>query len=246
MTTQAQGQQGQGSGAAGQGESKGTEAKTFTQADLDAARAEGNSWKEKHSQLEGKFKGIDPDKWKTEQEELQTLRRSAAGNDPAKIQEVIDREKGELEKRYSGKYTEQEKRIEELQAEVKTLRVSNVGAQEAIAAGVNESELPLIQREIDAACDFQDGTIVVKDEKGNIRMSPSDPRKRMELKEFVKELEGRFPGCWKPKGQRGGKEQGNEGSAIPVDLSKMSQAEQRAYFEKNPKAADQIIGNARI
>lgn len=218
-------------------------------------------WQEKARRYEAqvtdyekRFKDIDPDRFQAALEENRILQRQLAEKDgtPERIEEVIEREKVELEKRYSSKYEELEQKLNNTVKENRYLRVTKEMMTQA-ANYFNSKELDLLEPLIDRFCDWseEDGKIIIKDEKGHPRYSKTNPRELMTSEEFFGELVDRYPALALPKGKGGTMRQGEingvSGDNMTPEKYLGLSAEQRASLspEVNEKMAGQIFNGKR-
>jgi hypothetical protein len=176
-------------------------------------------WQAKATNLEKKleaYKTIDPEEYKNLKEEVTILRRENAEGDPKKIDEVITKERTEIENKFRKQYGDSiealKKEKQEISSELDRLRVVNPAMLKA-ADVFNSTELSLIQMLIEKDLAFKDGQIIVKDEKGEPKLSPTNPRQLMSIDEYMEGLTAKYPGCAKPRGTAGSREAGTTRSA---------------------------------
>lgn len=174
----------------------------------------------------------DPEAVKAKLEDYENLRKDATGGDKAKIDKLIADSTKEIEGRFSGKLTEYETENGTLKKELKSLRVTNVAMQEA-AKHFNADGLPLLQHIIEQNTDFVDGQIVVL-EGGKPAVSKRDPRKQMDLAEYMEGLAASYPSLAKATVVSGGKPTGtiSKGSGMrlsPQQFAQLGANDQQAY-----------------
>lgn len=216
------------------------------QPDVAALQAEVSKWKDKAQTFEAENTNYkkeygwikDVNKVKADLSAFEQMQRENAGGDPKKIQEIVDREVLKVKDQFSGKITELEQAGVQKDRDLKTLRVTSVAMQEA-AKHFNADGLPLLQSVIDAATDWVDGKVVVT-EGGKPRVSAKDPRKNMELPEFMEILAGQYPSLAKSQATSGGKPTGttyaNGGTRLtPAEFGRLDAQRQREYITALPK-----------
>lgn len=189
----------------------------------------------------------DPDAVKAKLEDYENLRKDATGGDKAKIDQLIADKSKELEGRFSGKLTEYETENSTLKKELKSLRVTNVAMQEA-AKHFNADGLPLLQHLIEQNTDFIDGQIVVI-ENGKPAVSKRDPRKQMDLAEYMESLAAAYPSLAKATVVSGGKPTGtiSKGGGTrlsPQQYAQLSGPDQQAYVRGlDPQEQTQFLNS---
>lgn len=165
-----------------------------------------------------KFKGIDPVEYGALKDEVSILRREQAKGDPGKLDELLAKEKQELEKRFGTKFTEYEGENKQLKSELQKLKVVNPALVKA--AGIfRDTELDLIQMKIEQELTLDGNEIVAKGADGKPLPSKLDPRKNMGLEEYLNNLAEKYPGAAKPKGVATGKESGATNGASGAGFS---------------------------
>lgn len=142
-------------------------------------------------QLE-RYKGIDPDAVKSMREDYELLRKESAAGDPKKIEKLLSDKESELNKRYGEKLTEYETRVKQSESELKNLRVTNVAMQKAASLFTDDS-LYFVKREVEQACDWDNGDIVVRGADGKPLPSKNDPRQNMGIEEYLTTLASKHP-----------------------------------------------------
>lgn len=209
------------------------------QAEITKLKDRAQTFEAKTVDYEKRFGWIkDPEKVKADLEAFDLLQREKAGGDPKEIQAIVDREVGKVKDSFSSKLTEYETKLGSTSKELKTLRVTNVAMQEA-AKHFNADGLPLLQKEIDANTDFVDGKVVIiKD--GKARDSEKDPRKPMELPEYMEILARQYPSLAKSQAVGGnkpeGKTYGNGGTRLTIDeYKRLDKNAKDAYFKALPE-----------
>lgn len=190
------------------------------------------------------FKDIDPEAYKAMKEDYDSMRKSSAGNDPKKIDEIVTSKVGEVERRFSNKITELEKRATSAEAKNKRLEVV-VPAMSEAAKLINSDALDLVQSLIERDLDFVDGQIIVKNADGTPKASEVDPRvTRMPLSEYLQNITNKYPSIAKPTVKTGTEKPGvnttstNKANVVvkpPTGFENWSQREQEKWFAANPE-----------
>jgi len=159
-----------------------------------------------------KFAGIDVEKYHAVLEDYDNLRKEKATGSREEIDALIEDKRKEIEGAYKTHLDEAKNKSLTLEKELKQLRVVDRAKTKA-AVKFNEDALDLIQNPIERDLDFIDGAIVVRDAGGELRRSPNDPSKNMDLDEYLDELASRFPSIVKSDYRGGGKPTGQTKSA---------------------------------
>lgn len=174
--------------------------------------------------------------------------RKTAAKTPEEIDAYLREKEGEIDKRFSGKLSEFETENGTLKSELNKLKLVNPAMLEA-AKVFRATELELIQHKIEQELILVDGKICVKGEDGKPKHSVTDPRKLMDVAEYLQTLAAKYPGAALPKGVVTGKEAGETSpaesttgaGAPPADFSTWSQERQKAWFVANPKALQSFM-----
>jgi len=116
--------------------------------------------------------------------------------------ELIKQKEKELREEFSQREEKLKTDLDKTSRELKAERVVKSGMIEA-AKHFNQDSLELIQGIVERSCDLEDGQIVVKNEKGEVRYSESNSRIPMSLSELMVELTKKYPSCAKPTGRQG-------------------------------------------
>lgn len=165
----------------------------------------------------------------------------AKEGDPDAIKKIKDEAQNkiaEIEERLN-------KQLSETSNALKHERVTK-GAIQAAAQYFNDDALDLIETKISKHCDWEDGQIVIKDEKGEIRYSETNRREKMTIDEFMKELASKYPSIAKPTGKPGTQQPGhktnsNDRTVSIAQLQAMTSAEQSEAFKKDPNLAREYL-----
>lgn len=149
------------------------------------------------------YKDIDPDEYRLLKTKLEEKEREAAEKDPQKMEELFQRK---LDKIRSELETERDGLREQLEglAKVnKTLAVTDKVMSE-IGSLFNTDAMKWIKKEVEESCDLdEDGSIVVKDDNGDVLYKGARP---MTLKEYGDYLVERYPSLAKASGVSGVKD----------------------------------------
>lgn len=185
---------------------------------------------------------------KVKEERDKMIDDKASTGDPEAIKKIKDE--------YQGKLAETEekfqKQLSESQNALKHERVTKQAIQKA-AQYFNDDALDLIETKIAKFCDWEDGQVVIRNEKGEIRYSENNKREKMGLDEFMKELTTKHPSCAKATSQPGTMTPGTKTSATGngkswnmAQVQAMTPSEQAQFFNANPDAAKQFLRNVSL
>lgn len=191
-----------------------------------------------------------------DQRELQRLKsakdeRDKMVDDKAKTgdPEAIERLKKELRDEFATREERLAADLAKTSKELKHERVVRTAISKA-AELFNADSLELIQSKIETSCDWEDGDIIVKDDRGEVRYSNKNKRERMTLEEYLGELREKYPSCAKPSGPSGtdngrAKSSVANGRAISFsELSGMSPEQQRKTL--TPESAAEILKGIKL
>lgn len=216
-----------------------------------SAQREADSIRETLNKREEKYKATEAElmdyevKLKEANKRLDALRKEKAASKP----EDLDAWRSEENKRIReeiGKEieTEREKRTR-LESELKELKV--VSKVFSVASDkFNKDVEEDVKERIRKACDIsEDGQVIVKDQKGNVRYSKTNVSKPMSIEEFIEEIAEQKP-SWVNKtvvsGAMGSAStKGASAGSVRRPAEGASKAEWKAYFEANPKEADALL-----
>lgn len=222
-TQQAQGNQGSQDGEQAQGSDESTKLREKNQR-LQGQLAE---LEKKYSQFSSIYKDVDPDEYKSLKTKLEEAERAAADKDPAKLEELFNRK---MDRYRSESETEKQRLLDQLgvlQKTNKSLAVTDKVMSE-VGALFNQDAIKFIKREVEESCDLdEDGTIVVKDDGGDVLYKGARP---MTLKEYGDYLADKYPSLAKASGVGGVKDlsPGQKSSARPSNRVPQSWAELQA------------------
>jgi hypothetical protein len=234
-----------------------TEDKTYTKAELDKAveseRAhaqkfedEAKEYKAKVDALSAKFKDIDVDKYNNTLKEINDLKKKDAGSDPAKLEALIEAARQEERERLDKTLKEKDDTLKNTSAELKRLKVIAPGAKLASEIFVNGA-LKYIEKEIEQFCEFDGEQIIIKDENGKVRFSPTDAKAKMTQAEFLSELAAAnsdiVKSTYKGTSHTGGEQSSTAIGSLTVDKFIKLSPEERAKlpFAERVKLEDQYF-----
>lgn len=196
------------------------------------------------------YKDIDPDEYKTLKQKLEEKEREAAEKDPQKMEELFQRK---LDKYRNEVETEKQSLKEQLEALAKvnkSLAVTDKVMSE-ISGLFNQDALKWIKREVEESCDLdEDGSIVVKDDSGDILYKGTRP---MTPKEYGELLVEKYPSLAKASGisgvkdatpgQRSAPRGGNKVPESWAELQAMPNAREvlERLKKENPAAVQKIL-----
>lgn len=189
------------------------ENKTVSVEEYNKAISQMQNWQAKATDYEKRYSGIDPDAVKAKLEDYELLRKERATGNPQEIDKLIKARELEAEMRVKKDYA---KKLEELEgmtskqaSELKQLRVTSVVMKEA-AEIFHPSALELIESVVTRDCDWSEEGIFVKGEDGKPKTSTQDPRRTMDVKEYLSTLAQKYEACAKPTAIPGGKQSGSK------------------------------------
>lgn len=154
-------------------------------AENERLRARAQNFEGKLTDFEKRFSGIDPDKVRRLEAELDDFKNKDAGGDKGKIEERINAAKEKIRAELGAQLEAAQGEANTLRGQVKELSV--VGKVFGDAAGKFVSKFhPFLKDQIRQFCDAdKEGNIIVKDSKGEIRYKGSKP---MSHADFIEEL----------------------------------------------------------
>lgn len=186
-------------------------------------------------------------KLKTAKEERDKMIDDKANTgDPDAVKRIKDEYQtklAELEENLNRKITEREN-------ELKHERVIKTANQKA-AQYFNDDALDLIESKIAKFCDWEDGEVIIKDDRGEVRYSQQNKREKMGLDEFMKELADKYPSCAKPMSKGGTQQPGQKvnGAGRTLTLNQvlaMNDADQRKAFAENKELAKEVLRTVKF
>lgn len=149
------------------------------------------------------YKDIDPDEHRTLKQKLEEKEREAAEKDPQKMEDLFQRKLDKIKSELESERDTLREQLEGLSKVNKTLAVTDKVMSE-IGGLFNQDALKWIKREVEDYCDLdEDGSIVVKDDSGDILYKGARP---MTLKEFGEHLVEKYPSLAKASGVSGVKD----------------------------------------
>ena len=157
----------------------------------------------KWNQFSSMYKDVDPDEYRQLKGKLEELEKTAASKDPQKLEEL-------WEKKLQKHRSESESQREKLEVELNQLRQKNksLAVTDKVMSEINglfnSDATKFIKREVEELCDLdEDGSIVVKDENGEVFFKGARP---LTVKEFGELLVEKYPSLAKASGVGGSKD----------------------------------------
>jgi hypothetical protein len=196
------------------------------------------------------YKDIDPDEYKNLKQKLEEKEREAAEKDPQKMEELFQRK---LDKYRNEVETEKQSLKEQLDALARVNK--NLAVTDKVMSDIsgmfNQDALKWIKREVEESCDLdEDGSIVVKDDSGDILYKGTRP---MTSKEYGELLVEKYPSLAKASGisgvkdatpgQRSSPRGGNKVPESWAELQAMPNAREvlERLKKENPAAVQKIL-----
>lgn len=198
-TQQAQGNQGSQDGEQAHGSDEAVKLREKNQ------RLQGQfaELEKKYNQFASMYKDVDPDEYKSLKAKLEEAERAAADKDPAKLEDLFNRKMDRYRSEVEAEKQRLIEQVELLQRTNKSLAVTDKVMGE-IGSLFNQDAMKFIKREVEESCDLdEDGTIVVKDDSGDILYKGARP---MTLKEYGEFLADKYPSLAKANGVGGVKD----------------------------------------
>lgn len=224
---------------------------TVSKADFDKVKDQMQTWMGKATDLEKKLNGRSLDSLIAAAEERDILAAQAAGSDPSKIQSEIERAKNGLREELGRKLDEKDSLISRQASQLKEMTVVDSVVKQA-GDKIYKNAADDFRSYVRTHCDLdEDGnTIIVKDDKGNVRYNGA---KKMTVDELITELESKRDHWFTNRTAAGGHDGGNKGSAATgekvttwAQLSKLSPEQSRVELAKlSLPERRKILGEAR-
>lgn len=149
------------------------------------------------------YKDIDPDEYRTLKQKLEEKEREAAEKDPQKMEELFQRKLDRVRSELETERNSLKEQVEALGRANKTMAVTDKVMGE-IGGLFNQDAHKWIKREVEEFCDLdEDGSIVIKDEGGDVLYKGARP---MAPKEFGELLVEKYPSLAKASGVSGVKD----------------------------------------
>lgn len=208
------------------------------------------SKEKEYSRVVSVYKDIDPEEYRSLRQKLEEKEREAAEKDPQKMEELFQRK---LDKYRNEAETEKQTLKEQLDALSRVNRTLAVTdkVMSDISGLFNQDALKWIKREVEESCDIdEDGSIVVKDDSGDILYKGTRP---MTPKEYGELLVEKYPSLAKASGISGvkdatpGQRSASRGSnKVPetwAELQAMPNAREtlERLKKENPAAVQKIL-----
>jgi hypothetical protein len=181
--------------------------------------------------------------------ELKTAMSEAQKNTKGPKREEIE---AEIRSELSERITSAEKARDELLGKLKSVTITDK-VMNAIGPKIVPSAQKWIRQEIEKECDidgdFDNGELVIKDEKGNIRWSAKTPDKKMNVEEYQEVLMTRYPEFFQSNarsaetntGQRLTGVQTQSGTMTLTQFQNLDDKGLRDFASKNPREFDQLL-----
>lgn len=178
----------------------------------------------------------------------QNLNNQVNKGDPDAIEALkkkFQNDLAELDETWKGKYTK-------IESEFKKVAVSKEVLTKA-AEYFNTDSLELIESKINQFCDYEDGKIVVRNEKGEIRYSNENKREPMGYDEYLKELTQKYKSCAKSNyvpatkdgGQKSSSGKNENGLYSAEELIRMTEDQRKKAYASNPENARIFLNSIR-
>lgn len=185
-----------------------------------------------------RFKDIDPVEYKANKEALARLEQERAQNKPDEIEKLITKAKEETRKELGKKVEDYETKIQTLTAQNHELMVVD-RVFSAASSDLNDDMYDIFKDIARRSCALdEEGNIVIKNDKGEIRYSPKNPNNKMTYAEFIEEIREKKTSMFKSTVKTGGKGDGTKSSNGSGVDRKYSAAELHAM---DPNKAKEIM-----
>lgn len=231
-------------GAAGTGDA--TTSADDLKAQVAAFEHDNFTLKAQLAELNKKFSGIDPEEVSRLRNKVKEATKASVAADPKKLEEYEATLKAEYDKTYGTELDNLRGLTAKQTQEIKELRLTTTVIDRA-AQVFKKDMLPLIKREVLAACDIREGKVVIlgEDKKGDPRKSPRNPRSDMTIDEFIEELSERYPSAVESKNKAGGMNGADKRASVPTtlpsDFQSWNRAEQVEFMQKNPEIRAKVL-----
>jgi hypothetical protein len=214
---------------------------------VEELEAQKNTWMGKATDYEKRFKGIDPEEFHANKTAIEALQREKALADPKQMEAWKSETEKQIRSSIQKELDETIGANKKLQAEMRELKVVDRVFKD-VAGNFNEDCYDDVKEYIRKFCDLNDqGEIVIKDEKGNVRYAPGSTSKLMTASDFGNWL-GEIRKSWKRPSHVSGTENGaptrttgTTGSITPQKFLSMTAEEKReAALKMKPEELQQI------
>jgi len=156
-----------------------------------------------YARMASVYKDIDPEEYRLLKTKLEEKEREAAEKDPQKMEELFQRKLDKIRNELETERDGLREQLEGLAKVNKTLAVTDKVMSE-IGSLFNTDAMKWIKKEVEESCDLdEDGSIVVKDDNGDVLYKGARP---MTLKEYGDYLVERYPSLAKASGVSGVKD----------------------------------------
>jgi len=181
------------------------------------------------------YKDIDPDEYRSLRQKLEEKEREAAEKDPQKMEELFQRKFDKYRNEAETEKQTLKEQLDALSRVNKTLAVTDKVMSE-ISGMFNQDAIRWIKREVEESCDLdEDGSIVVKDDSGDILYKGTRP---MTPKEYGELLVEKYPSLAKASGISGAKDATPGQRAAPRGGNKVP--ESWAELQAMPNAREML------
>lgn len=196
------------------------------------------------------YKDIDPEEHRSLRQKLEEKEREAAEKDPQKMEELFQRKLDKYRNEVETEKQSLQEQLETLARVNKSLAVTDKVMSE-ISGLFNQDAVKWIKREVEESCDLdEDGSIVVKDDSGDVLYKGARP---MTPKEYGELLVEKYPSLAKASGisgvkdatpgQRSAPRGGNKVPESWAELQTMPNAREtlERLKKENPAAVQKIL-----
>jgi len=178
-------------------------------------------------------KDIDPVKYKATLEDYDNIRKENAKGDPKKIDELVSEKEARIRAEVQKELDELRGKSTKAETELRELRVVD-RAHSLFGSRFNDDVQDDVKARVRKDADInEDGAIVFKDDKGQLRYSHVDRTKLMTADEYAEELANLKPSWAKATHVAGGMQPGiksnGTGGMDPVRWLRLSPAERAKY-----------------
>lgn len=185
-----------------------------------------------YSKMASIYKDIDPDEYRSLKTKLEEKEREAAEKDPQKMEELFQRKLERIRSELETERNSLREQVDSLARVNKTLAVTDRVMSE-IGGLFNSDAVKWIKKEVEDSCDLdEDGSIVVKDDNGDVRYKGARP---MTLKEYGEFLVEQYPSLAKASGVSGVKDATPGHKSGVRSSNKIPQSYAELQLMPNPK-----------
>lgn len=187
------------------------------------------------------FGGISPEEVKSLKDSAKSAKLSSVASDPEQVKKLLEEQERELREEFGKLLSQKDSELTHLKQEHKQVTVVSKALSQApkIADDMRDFAEEVISRHVDR--DQSTGALLIRDESGKVRYSPTNPAQLMTLDEFYQELKKNRPSMFVPERiQTGGIPQGQMlTSSLPrqndgIDWGRVD-AKDTQYIESLPR-----------